>query len=160
MMAELHNLPPPPLCAGEFRIEQVLSNGAMSRWHETAGAGFGWDWATASRYRLAYPLAISSKPSRVHYVGFRNQIPVSTSTLLLDGDVACIYDVATAPEHRRRGYGSCVTRAALDEARRRGFEHACLMTSPAARKMYRALGFEWEFEVPEWRWTAAGESAT
>jgi GNAT superfamily N-acetyltransferase len=156
MMAELRHLPPPPVCAEGFRVESVLSDEAMSRWHEAAAAGFGWDLPTASRYRLAYPLAIHcAKPMRVHYVGYWNQVPVSTSTLLLAGGVACIYDVATAPEHRHRAYGSCVTRAALDEARRRGFEHACLMTSPQARTMYRALGFPWEFDVPEWRWTAA-----
>jgi hypothetical protein len=50
-------------------------------------------------------------------------------------------------------YGTWLTRAALDEARHGGHRYASLMSSPLGYSVYRSLGFDLEFEIPEYRWT-------
>jgi len=55
-----------------------------------------------------------------------------------------LQDVEVRAEHRRRGVGSTLTRAAEDEARRRGHERLRLTVSDAndaAQALYRRLGY-------------------
>ena len=67
--------------------------------------------------------------------------PVSTALgFVLDGFVG-IYNVATMPAEERRGGGSAVTRAVVDDAIERGAVSAVLQTSPAGRTVYERLGF-------------------
>ncbi|MGZ8781992.1 MAG: GNAT family N-acetyltransferase [Gaiellaceae bacterium] len=60
--------------------------------------------------------------------------------------------VATRPDARNRGLASAVTRAALVEARRRGFLTASLQATPMAERLYARLGFRpvgaWQEWVP------------
>ena len=49
--------------------------------------------------------------------------------------------VATDPAHRRRGLGTQVMRALLDDARRRGLRTASLQASPDGLPLYERLGF-------------------
>ena len=76
---------------------------------------------------------------------------------LLAGGIACMWDVSTVPEHRRNGYGACLTRAGLDDAKRRGYRYASLNSSSAGYAMYRSLGFNVEVEIPEYHWTPQRE---
>ena len=64
-----------------------------------------------------------------------------------------MWDVSTLPEHRRKGYGSWLTRAGLDDARRKGYRYASLNSSLMGYSVYRSLGFDVECEVPEYHWT-------
>ena len=72
--------------------------------------------------------------------------------LLLAGGIACIWDVSTVPEHRGKGYGSCLTRVGLEDARRKGYRYASLNSSDLGYPVYRSLGFNVEFAIPEYRW--------
>jgi len=67
--------------------------------------------------------------------------PVSTAVLSVTGSTAGVYNVATPPEHQRRGYGRVLTRAAVDEGLRRGCDHAILQASTAGQPVYEAMGF-------------------
>jgi GNAT superfamily N-acetyltransferase len=67
--------------------------------------------------------------------------PVSCSLLCVTGTTAGVYNVATPPAHRRRGYGAAMTWAAIDEGRRRGCTSAVLQASVAGYPVYRAMGF-------------------
>jgi predicted GNAT family acetyltransferase len=52
--------------------------------------------------------------------------------------------VYTPPEHRRKGYGSAVTSAATDAARRHGADHVVLysdLANPTSNSIYRRLGY-------------------
>ena len=67
--------------------------------------------------------------------------PVSTALgSVLDGFVG-IYNVATVPGDERRGAGSAVTRAVIEDAIGRGAVSAILQTSPAGRPVYERIGF-------------------
>lgn len=53
-----------------------------------------------------------------------------------------VYSVATAPEHRGRGYGEAVTRHALEQARRAsGVELSILHATKAGRPLYERMGY-------------------
>jgi GNAT superfamily N-acetyltransferase len=76
-----------------------------------------------------------------HFLGRLDGAPVATATLLLAGGIGGIYDVSTAPEARRRGIGTAMTLAALQDARRLGYEIAYLQPSAMGRPLYERIGF-------------------
>jgi predicted N-acetyltransferase YhbS len=67
--------------------------------------------------------------------------------------MACLWDVSTAHEHARKGYGRYLTHLGLDEARRKGYWYASLNASDPYYSVYRPLGFNVEFQLPEYHWT-------
>jgi ribosomal protein S18 acetylase RimI-like enzyme len=76
------------------------------------------------------------------YVGYVDDEPVSTTSLVRGGEVMGIYNVATLPGFRRRGIGEAVMRQALDDAcKERGTERVILQSTPAGLKLYERMGF-------------------
>jgi ribosomal protein S18 acetylase RimI-like enzyme len=76
------------------------------------------------------------------YVGFVEGQPVSTTAIVIGGGVTGVYNVATLPGHRRRGYGEAVMRYALGDARRDcGAERVILQSTPAGLDLYERMGF-------------------
>ena len=75
------------------------------------------------------------------YVGYHAGEPVTASSLVVTGDIAGVYNVATVPRFRRRGYGEAMTAHAL----RRGAELGCTMATLQAtlqgRPIYERMGF-------------------
>jgi GNAT superfamily N-acetyltransferase len=76
------------------------------------------------------------------FVGYRDGVPVSsTSVMPIDG-VAYIGLVATLPEHRRMGAAETVMRHALAEARREwGVERTVLHATEAGYPVYLRMGY-------------------
>ena len=76
------------------------------------------------------------------YVGYVNGEPVATAAVVLGGEVAGVYNVATLPGRQRRGYGEAVMRYALADTRRtHGVERTILQSTPAGLKLYERMGF-------------------
>lgn len=67
--------------------------------------------------------------------------PVATALGQRDGDVVGIYNVATVPDARGRGFGSAVTAAALADRAREGCTLAILESSDMGLHVYERLGF-------------------
>lgn len=78
----------------------------------------------------------------VHFVGRVNGVPIATTSLLLDGDLAGVYHVVTLPDHRGRGIGAAMTHAAMRVARDAGARTAVLQASEMGEGVYRSVGFE------------------
>ncbi|MBE1488101.1 GNAT family N-acetyltransferase [Plantactinospora soyae] len=57
------------------------------------------------------------------------------------GEVGYVFNVATDPDHRRRGYSRRCMTALLDWYRDRGIRTVDLRASEAAEPLYRSLGF-------------------
>lgn len=87
-----------------------------------------------------------------HFVAYDGEAPVATTSILVDGDLAGVYHVATLPEARGRGIGAAVTRAAMRFARDAGATRAALQSSLAAFNVYRSLGFEHRCDVGAYEW--------
>lgn len=76
------------------------------------------------------------------YVAYVDEEPVSTAAVVMGGDALGVYNVATVPGHRGRGYGEAVMRHALADAENRhGVARALLQSTPAGYKLYRRMGF-------------------
>jgi ribosomal protein S18 acetylase RimI-like enzyme len=76
------------------------------------------------------------------YVGYLDGEPVSTAAIVMGGNAAGVYNVATLPGYQRRGYGEAVMRHALGEARREhGIEQTVLQSTPAGYRLYQRMGF-------------------
>ncbi len=87
-----------------------------------------------------------------HFVAFDGAKPLATTSVLVEGDLAGIYFVATMPEARGRGIGAAVTRAAMRYARDIGATRAALQSSDAGFSVYRGLGFEQRCVVSAYEW--------
>jgi ribosomal-protein-alanine acetyltransferase len=78
----------------------------------------------------------------IGYAGLLAPRAVDGSEAASDADIQTI---AVAPGSRRRGIGSALLRALLDESARRGAEHVLLEVradNPGAQDLYRSFGFE------------------
>ena len=90
--------------------------------------------------RLVDPKALAD-PGVGVVVGRIDGEPVATAVVSTSGTTAGVYNVATAPEHQRRGFGAALTWAAVAEGVRRGCDHAVLQSSPSGQPVYEAMGF-------------------
>ncbi len=76
-----------------------------------------------------------------HYVGYYNERPVATASVMLDSEVAGIYNITTAPEARGRGFGGALTSHAMSYGKQNGCRYATLQATKLGRPVYERLGF-------------------
>jgi GNAT superfamily N-acetyltransferase len=152
MLADLTAaLPSTPPVPANFYIQHVTDTTMLEAWRQISSEGFGGD---TQIYYDAYarhgfgPDAIS-----LHYIGYLGDQPVTSSTLLVAGGIASVYDVSTPPAFRRQGFGGAITFAMLQEAQQRGYDYAWIWSSPMGKSVYSRLGFvAADFGVREYRW--------
>ena len=95
--------------------------------------------------RDAHLERLAQSPLDIHaIVARRRGVPVAAGLVSLDGDLAGVFDVITAPALRGRGIGASVVAALLARAWTRGARHAFLQVTQAnapALSLYRRCGF-------------------
>jgi ribosomal protein S18 acetylase RimI-like enzyme len=89
--------------------------------------------------RLSEPML--RLPGARWYVGRRAGAIVSTALGVTIGGATGIFNVATLPEHRGRGYGGALTVRAARDGFAEGAEFAYLHSSEIGHSLYRRLGF-------------------
>jgi ribosomal protein S18 acetylase RimI-like enzyme len=78
----------------------------------------------------------------ISFVGYVDDEPVSTTSIVSGAGVIGVYNVATLPGSQRRGFGEAVMRHALAEViKQRGTERVILQSTPAGLKLYERMGF-------------------
>jgi ribosomal protein S18 acetylase RimI-like enzyme len=102
---------------------------------------------------------IVAAPDSILYLARSEGRLVGSLTLAMyripTGLKAWIEDVVVDDSARGHGVGEALSRAALDEARRRGAKHVSLTSRPhreAANRLYQRLGFE-PYETNVYRYT-------
>lgn len=137
----------------ELRVEQVHDLVMLEVWKQVSAQGFEIDPQGVQIYYDAYARQIKAGSSEVQqHIGFWRDQPVTSSTLLLADGIAGIYDVSTPPQFRRRGFAAAITQAIVREARDRGYQHACLMSSEMGAGVYSRVGFSTRVQFPEYVW--------
>jgi ribosomal protein S18 acetylase RimI-like enzyme len=125
---------PPP--AGELALAETDADFAAVL--ETLADGFG---APAALFEPFVAPEVRSLPGMQTYVVRDGGQVVSTAIgYVLDGTVG-VFNVATPPGFRRRGFGAAVTAAAVRDGLAAGAELAWLQASPDGEPVYRRLGF-------------------
>lgn len=138
----------------ELRIEPVRDEATLQDWLIASAAGYEAEMPKVQPYYNTYAcLGFAPEGAFQHFVGYFDTTPVTSSTLLLAGGLAGIYDVSTAPQMRHRGCGTAITLACLRMAAERGYHHAVLQASEEGEPLYRRLGFATRYYEANYRWS-------
>ncbi len=82
-----------------------------------------------------FNVSITGKHPFVCWVGYRDGEPVATAATIPHEGVIGLYNVATAPAHRHRGYAEAITRHAVGSAR------VVLQATSGGLHLYQRIGF-------------------
>jgi GNAT superfamily N-acetyltransferase len=91
--------------------------------------------------RRAVSMAMVERPDIALYTGYTDGEPVSVGIGFRTGNTIGVYNVATVPAARRRGYGEHITRRITDDAVRAGCDVATLQASDMGKSIYQRLGY-------------------
>jgi GNAT superfamily N-acetyltransferase len=151
MSADLASPSRAPSVPEGFRVARVTGDAMLDQWKRVSAAGFDED---AQIYYDAYARhGFGSDAISLHYIGYLGDEPVTSSTLLLAGGIAGIYNVSTPPSFRGRGFGSAITVAMMQEARQRGHRDAWTWASEMGKGVYSKIGFvAADFGIREYQW--------
>jgi N-acetylglutamate synthase len=103
-----------------------------------AAAGFE---APEGVFAPLYEPSLVSHPGVAVYTASVAVSPVSTGVGYLVGSAVGVYNVATPPQHRRRGYAGEIVRRIVTDGFRNGATTAYLLASPDGVGVYRRIGF-------------------
>ncbi|MDN4599004.1 GNAT family N-acetyltransferase [Leifsonia virtsii] len=128
---------PDPVMVDGLRIRR-LGAAEVVLHAEIAAAGFG---APPALFSPITRLGTAEGSALRFYVAEVEGEPVATGLGLFLQDHVGIFNVATPPERRRKGYGSAVTARIVEDALGNGAAGAWLQSSPEGHPVYRRLGF-------------------
>ncbi len=128
--------PPPP----DLTVERVVDEEGVTLWG-TFHRYLENDQRDEPRERLYISLGLGGDQPLRHYITRVNGEPVGALSLFLGQEAAGIYNVEVADHWQRRGVGTAMTRAVLEEARRLGARVGVLGPTRESRSMYERLGF-------------------
>ncbi len=131
-------LEPADVAVPELSIRRLGADEAELHAH-TAAAGFGHD--SDHFLRLLPPPVMSAHGLRA-YVGEVEGQMVTTALGVTRGDSVGIFNAATPPQHRGRGYGAAITARTVQDGIAAGARWAWVQSSEPSRPLYEALGFE------------------
>lgn len=134
-LPSIGDVPPPP---DGLEVWLVEDRAGIETARDVLTRGFGMP-AEVSDVMVTEALVADERIGIV--VGSVDGTPVSSALVSVTGTTAGVYNVATPPEFRRRGYGAAVTWAAIEEGARRGCDHSVLQASEMGAPVYRAMGF-------------------
>jgi GNAT superfamily N-acetyltransferase len=125
-----------------LRIERVTNEQEMSVFTTILTTVFERPEADRQAWLSAYrDLGLGEDSQWIHFLGYLGDMPVATTSCMIDGDLAGIYLVATLAAARGRGAGSALTLHAMQHARDRGARTAALQSSEMGESVYRGIGF-------------------
>jgi ribosomal protein S18 acetylase RimI-like enzyme len=86
---------------------------------------------------------VAARRRFVCWVGYSNGLPIATAATVSCEGVAGLYNVATIPDRRERGYGEAITRHVIAAAMRENeIGRVVLQSTSQGLSLYRRMGFE------------------
>lgn len=136
LMATAGPLQPPP--DGDLTLRPLAPDEAGLHC-EIAAEAFGGPVAVFAALVTPEVLAL---PGLRGYLGLVDGEPVVTAIGISAGGAVGIFNVATSPSHRRRGYGAVATARAFADGIEAGASWGWLQSSETGYGVYHRLGFE------------------
>lgn len=154
-MTPLVDHPRPASRDRAYEIRRVTDEAGLDDHRHTVTAGFGADPSVAEA--MIGP-GILGQPEAAIYVGYVSGRAVTAGFGWRTGPTLGVYNIATIPAARRRGFGEAMTAHILADGNAAGCEVAVLQASSMGRPIYERLGFR---EVLRYRgWVARPEQRT
>ncbi|MDN3027038.1 GNAT family N-acetyltransferase [Streptomyces sp. S.PB5] len=98
--------------------------------------------APQEMFASLFTARVMDAPGITAYVAEVDGQPVATAMTILTEDHIGVFNVSTAPDHRRRGYGAALTEEIVSRGRAAGAETAYLRSTDMALPLYESLGFK------------------
>jgi GNAT superfamily N-acetyltransferase len=133
--------------APEHEIRQIADVTGINDHVVTAAAGFEMPEALLSA--IMGP-ALTAHPDVAIYVGYVDGRPVSTGLGFRTDRTIGVYNIATVPDARRRGYGAAMTERIAADGAAAGCDVAILQASPMGLPIYERLGYRTVVEYMAW----------
>src|SRR5262249_24074451 len=123
----------------------------MAEWVRASEAGFGGELGCF--YDAYAHHGYGAEAFSLHYIGYLDDVPVTSGTLLDAGGTATIYDVSTPPAFRAQGFGGGLTHSLMGKIRQRCYADTWIWSSDLAQSLYRKLGYvDADFGLREHKW--------
>lgn len=137
MVAE--SIQPPLRPLPEIEVRRVQAGSSLNDFRAIGSTCFHVPFAWFSE---VFDERVSERGAFVSWVGYRDGIPVATAaSIRSDGNLG-IYNVATAPEFRGRGYGEAITRYAIQAGAGEGnVNRVVLQSTSQGQGIYERMGF-------------------
>jgi len=141
--------------AGGATIATISDESNARAWSDVLGVGSGLPPEFSDAY-VPFAVDVAKNPTgplRNYGLWLDGEL-VATSSLAFDDGVAGIYNVATLPHARRKGFATALTAHAARDGRDLGASVAILQSSKAGFSVYSSLGFEQVGELDQYTWPA------
>ncbi|MCY1139401.1 GNAT family N-acetyltransferase [Actinoplanes sp. Pm04-4] len=125
--------------AADVPAARRITNADSVAYQRTMAAGFE---APEPLFTIFAEPAVIELPGATGYLLEVDGVPVATSFGLQVGDQVGVFNIATPPAFRRKGYGRLATAAVLSDAYKAGARTAFLHATPDGLPLYQAMGFE------------------
>jgi len=119
-------------------ILRVTDAAGLEHHVRAAAAGFEMDEALV---RAIMGGVAPARDDAVVYVGYTDGLPVTSGLGLRTGRTIGVYNIATIPSARKRGYGAAMTTRIADDGVAAGCDVAVLQASEMGRPIYERLGY-------------------
>ena len=119
---------------------RVVDDAAGVADHLAAAAG-GFD-LPAEWIEAVITVELANHPDASLYAGYADGHAVVAGLGVRSGRTIGIYNIATLPDARGRGYGTAMTMRIVDDGAVAGCDVACLQASEMGQPIYARLGFE------------------
>lgn len=135
----LDPIPPDPAQPSPDGVKAVpVEAGHVESYLSVLAEGFGMPRELAGRILKR---ALTEVEGFTGVLGLVDGEPVAVSGVFVTEGIAGIYNVATLPDRRGRGYGAALTWEAVAIGRRQGATSSILQSSEAGEPVYRRMGF-------------------
>ena len=122
----------------EHAIRRVTDDAVLQDHVQAAAIGFDMDEALV---RTIMGGSLEAADDVAVYVGYTDGLPVTSGLGLRTGRTIGVYNIATVPWARKRGYGAAMTRRIVADGAAAGCDVAVLQASEMGYPIYQRLGY-------------------
>jgi ribosomal protein S18 acetylase RimI-like enzyme len=130
----------------DIKVTHVASKLKLIDWAQTSMSGYGLAYSYSETCYDIFEDKIADT-NNIFLLATVNNEPAATGLLMLQGDIAGIYWIATKPEFRKKELATALTLEMLHRAKDAGCKHAVLQSTTMALNLYKRLGFKEYFRM-------------